>query len=213
MSEGGAKDKAPDKPGAQRKGRERQKPDKLGLKKVKSGAGRGAAKSKHAAKRAAGGRASETRKAEPTRILAGTTTRSGDKRRAKASQRRASGGSSNRIVSESQQRIHDRLNQAAVTAASVKPAGHKQSGAGVGAESNQSRFARVTTTAINHPLILFVQVPIYPVINLAGLQLRWILHHPRAPIFNLVTRCVCGGACFRWRRMRSLSRAPSVGMV
>jgi hypothetical protein len=79
MSEGGDRGKAPNKTGTQPKGRARQKPTKPGLKKIKSGAGRGAAKSKHAAKRAAGVRTSETRKAGPKKIQAKTTTRSGDK--------------------------------------------------------------------------------------------------------------------------------------
>jgi hypothetical protein len=79
MSKDGDRGKAPNKTGTQPKGRARQKPDKPGHKQVKSGAGRSAAKSKHAAKRAAGARTSETRKAGPKKIPARTTTRSGDK--------------------------------------------------------------------------------------------------------------------------------------
>ena len=79
MSEGGAGGKAPNKTGTKLKGRVRQKPGKPGRKKVISGAGRSAAKSKHAAEGAAGGRTSETRNAGPKKIPPRTTTRSGDK--------------------------------------------------------------------------------------------------------------------------------------
>ena|GEM_PF-2223601 len=79
MPEGGARGKAPNKAGTQPTGRVRQKPGKPGRKKIKGGAGRSAAKSKHAAERAAAGRTSETKKAGPKKIPARTTTWSGDK--------------------------------------------------------------------------------------------------------------------------------------
>jgi len=208
MSEGGARGKASNKTGAQRKGRARQKPDKPVPKEAKSDAGRGAAKSKHAAKRTAGGRTSKTRKTDIKRIPAGTTTRSGDKQRAKSSPRRSPGDSTNQIVSESRQRIRDQLDLATVTSTDVEAAGHKQFDVDAGVESNQDRFAWVTTTVTNHPLILFVPVPIRVVIYFAGLQLP-LIHHPHAAIFNLFARCAGGGACCHWLHMRSLFLPPS----
>src|SRR5262249_28366600 len=212
MSEGGARGKASNKTGAQRKGRARQKPDKPVPKEVKSGAGRGAVKSKHEAKLAAGGRTSKTRKTDTKRIPAGTAPRSGGKQRAKSSARRRPGDSTNLVVSESRQRIRDQLNQAIVTAKGAEAAGHKQFDVDAGAESNQGRFAGVTTAVTNHPLILFVPVPIRVVIYLAGLQLP-LIHHPHAAIFNLFARCAGGGACCQWSPMRSLFRPPSEGIV
>ncbi|MEN3331526.1 MAG: hypothetical protein V7641_891 [Blastocatellia bacterium] len=79
MQEGGDQGKGPNQTGTQPKGRVRKSPDKPGNKDVKSGAGKGAAKAKHAAKKAAGVRTSQTRKAGPKKIAAGTTTKSGDK--------------------------------------------------------------------------------------------------------------------------------------
>ena len=78
------KETAPNKTGAQRKGRGRQKPDKPGPNEVESGAGRGAVRSKQAAKLAAGSRASEPKKAAPKRVPARPTTRSDDKQRPKS---------------------------------------------------------------------------------------------------------------------------------
>jgi len=202
------KEKAPNKTVAQREGRGRQKPDKPGPKEVESGAGRGAAKSKQAAKPAAGSRASEPKKAAPKRIPARTTTRSGDKQRSKSLPRRSPGVLTDQIASKSRQGIHDRLNQAAATAPVVNTAGYKQSEADAGAESYQGRFAGATTTVTNHPLILFVQVPICLVINLPDLQLR-LIHHPCAAAFNLFTCGAIGVPCCRLSHMRSLFRPPS----
>lgn len=206
------KEKAPNKTGAQRKGRGREKPDKPGSNEVEGGAGRGAAKSKHAAKQAPGSRTSKPKKAAPKRIPARTTTRSGDKQRSKSSPRRSPGVLTNQIASKSRQGIHDRLNQAAATTPGVNTACHKQSEADAGAESHQSRFAGATTTVTNHPLILFVQVPICLVINLSDLQLR-LIHHPCAAVFNLFTCGVIGVPCCRLLHMRSLFRPPSKGKV
>jgi hypothetical protein len=202
------KENAPNETGAQRKGGGRQKPDKPGANEVESGAGRGAAKSKRAAKLAADSRTSEPKKATPKSPPARTTTRSGDKRRSKSSPRRSPGGLTNQIVSKSRQGIHDRLNQAAATSTGVNTAGHKQSDADAGAESYQGRFAGATTTVTNHPLILFVQVPICLVINLSGLQLH-LIRHPCAAVFNLFTRGATGVPCCRLLHMRSLFRPPS----
>jgi hypothetical protein len=206
------KEKALNKTGAQRKGRGRQKPNKPGPNEVEGGAGRGAAKSKHAAKLAAGSRTSEPKKAAPKRILAGTTTRSGDIQRSKSSPRRSPGDLTNQIVSKSRQGIHDRLNQAAATATGFDTAGNKQSDADAGAESYQGRFAGATTTVTNHPFILFVQVPVCLVINLSGLQLR-LIHHPCAAVFNPFTCGAIGVPCCRLLHMRSLFRPPSKGKV
>jgi hypothetical protein len=52
---------------------------KPGRKSVKGGAGRSAARGKHAAKSARGARTTETRKAGPKKTRARTTTRSADK--------------------------------------------------------------------------------------------------------------------------------------
>jgi hypothetical protein len=202
------KEKAPNKTGAQRKGRGRQKPDKPGPNEVESGAGRGAAKSKQAAKPAAGSRTSEPKKAAPKSIPDRRTTRSGDKQRSKSSPRRSPGVLTNQIAGKSRQGIHDRLNQAAATAPDVNTASHKQSEADAGAESDQSRFAWATTTVTNHPLVLFVQVPICLVINLSDLQLR-LIHHPCAAVFNLFTCGAIGVPCCRLLHMRSLFRPPS----
>jgi hypothetical protein len=80
MQEGGDRGKGPNKTGTQPKGRVSQSPpDKPGNKLVKGGAGKGAEKAKHAEKQASGVRTSETRKAGPKKIAAGTTTKSGDK--------------------------------------------------------------------------------------------------------------------------------------
>jgi hypothetical protein len=202
------KEKALNKTGAQRKGSGRRKPDKPGPNEVESGAGRGAAKSKHAAKQAEGSRASEPEKAAPKRIPARTTTRSGDKQRSKSSPGRSPGVLTNQIVSKSRQGIHDRLNQAAATAPGVNTADHKQSEADADAESDQSRFAGTTATVTNYPLILFVQVPICLVINLSGLPLR-LIHHSGAAVFNLFTCGAIGVPCCRLLHMRSLFRPPS----
>lgn len=80
MQEGGDRGKGPNKTGTQPKGRTRGTPDNPGSKEVKGGAGKGAAKSTHAAKKAAGVKTSETRKAGPKKVAAGTTSRSGDKK-------------------------------------------------------------------------------------------------------------------------------------
>ena len=80
MQEGGDRGKGPNKTGTQPKGRIREAPDKPGNKDVKGGAGRRAAKATHAAKKAAGVRTSETRKAGPKKTAARTTSRSGDKK-------------------------------------------------------------------------------------------------------------------------------------
>lgn len=80
MQEGGDRGKGPNKTGTQPKGRIRETPDKPGNKDVKGGAGRSAAKATHAAKKAAGVRTSETRKAGPKKTAARTTSRSGDKK-------------------------------------------------------------------------------------------------------------------------------------
>jgi hypothetical protein len=80
MSEGGDRGKSPNKTGTQPKGRVRENPEKPGSKEVKGGEGKGAAKSVHAAKKASGAKTSETRKAGPKKIAAGTTTKSGDKK-------------------------------------------------------------------------------------------------------------------------------------
>jgi hypothetical protein len=79
MQEGGDRGKGPNTTGTQPKGRVRTAPDKPGNKQVKGGATKGAAKSKHAAKKAAGVKTSLTRKAGPKKITARTTSRSGDK--------------------------------------------------------------------------------------------------------------------------------------
>jgi hypothetical protein len=202
------KEKAPNKAGAQRKGRARQKPDKPGPNEVESGARRGAPKSKRAAETAAGSRASGPKKAAPKRIPARTTTRSGDKQRSKSSPRHSPGVLTNQIASKGRQGVQDRLNQAAATAPGVNTAGHKQSEADAVAESHWGRFAGATTTVTNQPLILFVQVPICLVINLSGLQLR-LIHHPGAAVFNLFTGGAIGAPCCRLLHMRSLFRPPS----
>ena len=80
MQEGGDRGKGPNKTGTQPKGRVRETPDRPGDKDVKGGAGRGAAKATHAARKASGAKTSETRKAGPKKIAAGTTTKSGDKK-------------------------------------------------------------------------------------------------------------------------------------
>jgi len=79
MQEGGDRGKGPNKPGTQPKGRVRETPDKPGNKDVKGGAGRGAAKATHAAKKAAGVRTSQTRQASPKKVAARTTSKSGEK--------------------------------------------------------------------------------------------------------------------------------------
>src|SRR5437868_13541112 len=79
MAEGGDRGKGPNKTGTQPKGRIKASPTKPGNEAVKGGAGRSAAKSKHAATKAQGAATSETRKAGPKKIAAGTTTRTGDK--------------------------------------------------------------------------------------------------------------------------------------
>jgi hypothetical protein len=80
MQEGGDRGKGPNQTGTQPKGRIKESPDKPGNQDVKSGAGKGAAKAKHAAKKASGLKTSETRKAGPKKIAAGTTSRSADKK-------------------------------------------------------------------------------------------------------------------------------------
>ena len=77
--EGGDRGKSPNKTGTQPGGRIRETADKPGSRQVKGGAGKGASKTVHAAKKARGVRTSVTRKAGPASIAAGTTTRSGDK--------------------------------------------------------------------------------------------------------------------------------------
>jgi hypothetical protein len=79
MQEGGDRGKSPNKTGTQPKGRVKKSPEKPGNKDVKSGAGKGAAKSSHAAKKARGVRTSETRKAGPKKVAPRTTSKSGDK--------------------------------------------------------------------------------------------------------------------------------------
>jgi hypothetical protein len=79
MQEGGDRGKAPNITGTQSKGRVRENPEKPGSKQVKGGAGRGATKSKHAAKKAAGVKTNETRKAGPKKTAARTTSRSSEK--------------------------------------------------------------------------------------------------------------------------------------
>jgi hypothetical protein len=79
MAEGGDRGKSPNKTGTQPKGRVKESPTKPGNQAVKSGAGRSAAKSKHAASKAQGAATSETRKAGPKKIAARTTSKSGDK--------------------------------------------------------------------------------------------------------------------------------------
>ena len=79
MQEGGDRGKAPNVTGTQSKGRVRDYPEKPGNKQVKGGAGKGAAKSKHAAKKAAGVKTGVTRKAGPKKTAARTASRSGDK--------------------------------------------------------------------------------------------------------------------------------------
>jgi hypothetical protein len=80
MGEGGDRGKSPNVTGTQPKGRLRENPGKPGREKVKGGAGRGAAKATHAAKKARGVRTSETRKAGPKKIAARTTSKSGEKK-------------------------------------------------------------------------------------------------------------------------------------
>ena len=80
MQEGGDRGKGPNKTGTQPKGRIRETPDKPGNKEVKGGAGKGAAKTTHAARKAAGVKTSETRKAGPKKVAAGTTSKSWDKK-------------------------------------------------------------------------------------------------------------------------------------
>jgi hypothetical protein len=80
MQEGGDRGKGPNKTGTQPKSRVKETPDKPGNKDVKGGAGRSAAKATHAATKARGVKTSETRKAGPKKIAAGTTTKSGDKK-------------------------------------------------------------------------------------------------------------------------------------
>ncbi|MFL6277378.1 MAG: hypothetical protein ACJ74G_19510 [Blastocatellia bacterium] len=79
MAEGGDRGKGPNKTGTQPKGRIKASPTKPGNQAVKSGAGRSAAKSKHAATKASGAATHETRKAGPKKIAARTTSKSGDK--------------------------------------------------------------------------------------------------------------------------------------
>jgi hypothetical protein len=79
MQEGGDRGKGPNKTGTQPKGRIRETPSKPGSQKVRGGAGKGAAKSAHAAKKAQGVKTSETRKAGPKKIAARTTSKSGEK--------------------------------------------------------------------------------------------------------------------------------------
>jgi hypothetical protein len=79
MQEGGDRGKAPNVTGTQPKGRTTASPEKPGDKQLKGGAGKGAAKTKHAAKKAAGAKTSATRKAGPKKVTARTTSRSGEK--------------------------------------------------------------------------------------------------------------------------------------
>jgi hypothetical protein len=79
MQEGGDRGKGPNRTGTQPKGKLSQSPDKPGNELVKAGAGKGAQKAKHAEDLASGVKTSETRKAGPKKIAAGTTTKSGDK--------------------------------------------------------------------------------------------------------------------------------------
>ena len=80
MQEGGDRGKSPNKTGTQPKGRILHAPDKPGDKNVKSGAGKGARKSTHSARKAMGAGTSETRKAGPKKIAARSTSKSGDKK-------------------------------------------------------------------------------------------------------------------------------------
>ena len=80
MQEGGDRGKGPNVTGTQPKGRVRENPGTPGNKQVKSGAGKGTAKTKHAAKKAAGVKTSETRKAGPKKISARTTAKSSAKK-------------------------------------------------------------------------------------------------------------------------------------
>jgi hypothetical protein len=112
------------------------------------------------------------------------------------------GGSTNHIASESRQRIHDRLDQAAATAAGFKTAGHKQSDSDSDSESDQSRFAGILATVTNHSLVLFVQAPIRLIINLACLPLS-LIHHIRAAPFKFFARGVGDITCCRWSHMIS----------
>jgi hypothetical protein len=75
MQEGGDRGKGPNKTGTQPKGKISTSPDNPGNKLVKGGA----EKAKHAESLASGVKTSETRKAGPKKIAAGTTTKSGDK--------------------------------------------------------------------------------------------------------------------------------------
>jgi hypothetical protein len=73
--------KAPKKTGTQPKAKAAKKPlSKPGVQEVKGGAGKGAKKSTHAAKKASGAKTSATRKAGPKSIPKGTTTKSKDKK-------------------------------------------------------------------------------------------------------------------------------------
>src|SRR5436309_5922506 len=74
MAEGGDRGKGPNKTGTQPKGRIKESPQKPGNEAVKAGVGKGAAQSKHAAKKAQGVATSETRKAGPKKIAARTTS-------------------------------------------------------------------------------------------------------------------------------------------
>ena len=80
MQEGGDRGKRPNKTGTQPKGKTRNSPDKPGAKDLKSGVGRSARKSVHAATKAMGSGTSETRKAGPKKIAPSTTSKSGDKK-------------------------------------------------------------------------------------------------------------------------------------
>ena len=80
MQEGGDRGKGPNKTGTQPKGRVRETHDKPGDEEVKGGAGKGVAKATHSARKAAGVRTSETRKAGPKKIAARTTSKSGEKK-------------------------------------------------------------------------------------------------------------------------------------
>jgi hypothetical protein len=80
MAQGGDRGKGPNKTGTQPASRRVDAPaGKPGRKDVKGGAGKGAARGKHAAKAARGQKTSQTRKAGPRKTPRGTTTRSGDK--------------------------------------------------------------------------------------------------------------------------------------
>ena len=79
MNQGGDRGKAPNTTGTLPKKRREAVAAKPGPKSVKGGPKRGAAGSKHAARRAQCGRTSQTRKAGPRKTPKGTTTRSGDK--------------------------------------------------------------------------------------------------------------------------------------